>query len=86
MKTYRSKPFQAIQLVEDMSNWREVCIFMNPEDTYDDDVETPEFLDVWGEGGWTEVYPTNWIVRNVCGGLEVYCDTKFKMWFEEVEE
>jgi len=84
MKQYRTKPVTAIQLTEDMSNWRDVCMFMNHNDTYPDDMEIPEFLDVQSAKGWEEALPTNWIILNPLGQFEVFPNEGFTMWFEEV--
>jgi len=85
MKQYRMKPIKAIQLAEDMSNWREVCIFMNPNDTYPDDMELPEFLDVHSSCGYEAALPTDWVIINPEGQFEVFPNEGFTKWFEEVE-
>jgi hypothetical protein len=79
------KPIKAIQLAEDMSNWREVCNFMYPNDTYPEYMEPPEFLDVHSSCGYEGAFPTDWVIINPEGQFEVFPNDGFTKWFEEVE-
>lgn len=84
IKKYQHKPVNAIQLELDMSNWREVCIFKNENDTYPDDVEDPEFLDIFTVFGWYEMLPGEWLIKDSYGDWYVQSDKEFRKKYDEV--
>lgn len=88
IKKYRSIPFEAFELLHDMSNWREAITFMGLKVSNEHEHETPPppFLDVPTEYGFAEAIGPCFIAKNPDSeDFEVIKYEDFCRIFEEVK-
>lgn len=85
---YRSKIFDAFHLSQDMSNWKECCIFMGDSTDYSakEFDGPPDFLDVRTADGYEYAMGDCFVCKMVDGFYEVWDNDKFIKNFEELIE